>query len=356
MKSFSKEHTLLVKGVAICIMFFHHLFYRQEFTNMYYWTISIRSHPVIQFLATHAKICVAIFVFLSAYGLTISYRNTEKQMEDSKKKWKDNFKYLYHRIKKLYLLYWPIFIVCIIIGWITKCRIPMEVYKSLGEAIRDFFGIAYIIDGESPFVGAWWYISFSLLLYVFFSILYRAVKKYPKAMLGLSFILGIKNFTEIPILIEVQRYFFVSCLGIYFANGKIFEKIFELFTSWKLIAISMLSCVIFFIIRCIHAFTFDGFLVVSIIVLTIALLDNTKYIKKSLQILGKNSGNMFLIHGIIYLYWLKDFLYGFKYPIVIFMMLLGITLLFSVGIEYGKTIICKMTEYFAKNNMDKTKA
>lgn len=248
MKSFSKEHTLLIKGIAICILFFHHLFYRQEFTNMYYWSISIRSHPLIQFLATHAKICVAIFVFLSAYGLTISYRHIQEQMKDSKKKWKDNLKYLFHGIKKLYLLYWPIFIICIMIGWLTKCRIPTEVYKSLGEAIRDFFGIAYIIDGESPFVGAWWYISFSLLLYVCFPILYKAVKKYPKTMLCLSFIVGIKNFTKIPILIEIQRYFFVSCLGIYFANEKKFEKIFELFTLRKLIVISMLSCVIFFII------------------------------------------------------------------------------------------------------------
>ena len=79
MKSFSKDYTFLVKGVAICLLLFHHLFYRQEFLDMYYWKISIHSHPLIQFLATHAKVCVAIFVFLSAYGLTISYEKSKME-------------------------------------------------------------------------------------------------------------------------------------------------------------------------------------------------------------------------------------------------------------------------------------
>ena len=103
-----------------------------------------------------------------------------------KAKWKKLEKwggYVLLKVKKLYLLYWPIFIICIVFGWTTKCRISTEIYKSLGEAIRDFFGIAYIIDGESPFVSSWWYISFALVLYVFFPILYVSIKKYPKASL-----------------------------------------------------------------------------------------------------------------------------------------------------------------------------
>ena len=79
MKQFTKKQTNICKGVAICIMLFHHLFFSQESWPLYYHEIQIGSTPLIGFIARQGKICVAIFVLLSTYGLTFSInKNIQK--------------------------------------------------------------------------------------------------------------------------------------------------------------------------------------------------------------------------------------------------------------------------------------
>lgn len=339
MKYFSKDHTLFCKGIAILIMLFHHLFFTQDVLNKYFWKLSIHSHSLVQFIALQGKICVAIFVFLSAYGLSISYKKSMKKTEN---KMIMNAKFIFNKVKKLYLLYWPIFIVTILIGWLSNTRLPNQIYNSFGFFIRDFFGIAYIFDGQSPYIGAWWYISFALILYILFPIIYKLTKKYPKSILIITFCLGIKELTNVPIIIEIQRYIFIVCLGIYFAEFDLFEKIFNHVSNKKIFIISTFLCGIFFIMRCIRPFTFDAFFTVSIILLATSLFESMKWLRKVLIFLGKYSGNIFLIHGIIYKYWLFDFIYSFKIPILILLVLIVISLIISITIEYIKNIIGKI--------------
>lgn len=74
MEKFTVEKTNLCKGVAILIMLFHHLFFRPESWPLYFYKIKLGSIPLIGYIASQGKICVSIFVFLSAYGLTLSVR------------------------------------------------------------------------------------------------------------------------------------------------------------------------------------------------------------------------------------------------------------------------------------------
>ena len=74
MEKFTVDKTNLCKGVAILIMLFHHLFFRPESWSLYFYTIKIREIPLIGYIASQGKMCVAIFIFLSAYGLTFSAR------------------------------------------------------------------------------------------------------------------------------------------------------------------------------------------------------------------------------------------------------------------------------------------
>lgn len=70
---FTKEETNFCKGIAIIMMLFHHLFNDFE---------EYAGHPVdyrpftgerLMFLALLCKVCVAIFVFLSGYGIAAVY-------------------------------------------------------------------------------------------------------------------------------------------------------------------------------------------------------------------------------------------------------------------------------------------
>lgn len=58
----SKQDSLIMKGIAICAMLWHHLFY---------------THPeygkFVYELGQLGKVCVAIFLFVSGYGLYKSF-------------------------------------------------------------------------------------------------------------------------------------------------------------------------------------------------------------------------------------------------------------------------------------------
>lgn len=236
-------------------------------------------------------------------------------------------------VLNLYKLYWSVFIPAMLIGFVTNLSNPIKAYKSMGEGIRDFFGIAYIFDGEMPFNGAWWYISFAITLYIVFPLLYNAMREYPKIMLLLSFLIGINPASDVMILLEWRRYMFICCLGIYFANNNLLSKL----ISWKnkisRIIAAISACIILLVIRCVKPFTFDGLFAIAIIMLSVALFNNTKYLSVALGSLGKYSGTMFLFHGLLYKNFMRDFMYGFKYPILIFTVLLILTYLISAAIQ-----------------------
>ena len=90
---FTKEHTMQMKGIAIIILLFHHCFLNAQrwATVPYeklattkgwgYYPISFApfSSHAIQYLASFSKICVAMFVFMTGYGMWVSYESQKKK-------------------------------------------------------------------------------------------------------------------------------------------------------------------------------------------------------------------------------------------------------------------------------------
>lgn len=337
-KKFQLAQTNICKGVAICIMLFHHLFFREDTWGLYWQSVHIGRWPLIAIIAVQGKICVTIFVLLSAYGLTLSAmkQGWQKKCGGGQSAVRSYSSFVVEHIKKLYYLYWPVFLPAMLIGLISGVSSPLTVYKSVGEFIRDFFGIAYIIDGKTPFNGAWWYISFALTFYLVFLILYKVMEKFPKGMLFISFMVGITQATEIPILIEWQRYFFVCCLGIYLAQQDLLNCIINKGRKRWRIAISGAMSFVLLLVRCIHAFTFDGFLALSIIVFCVSIFDSMKHFRELLISLGKHSGTMFLLHGLLYHNYLRDFIYGLWYPPLIYTVLMVLSYVLSVAVDQVK--------------------
>ena len=79
-KDFTKDTTLALKGVAIILLLCYHLFYA---TTMYvnylmYYTYTDEYNITVN-IARYAKMCVAMFIMLSAYGLTLSYQRWRKE-------------------------------------------------------------------------------------------------------------------------------------------------------------------------------------------------------------------------------------------------------------------------------------
>ena len=89
----TKEESTILKGIAIIFMYIHHLFgdlTTLETMNVSPWVISTNT---LFMLGITSKICVAVFVFISAYGITLNF----------------NISNLSYSIKKRFLnLYFPL--------------------------------------------------------------------------------------------------------------------------------------------------------------------------------------------------------------------------------------------------------
>ena len=78
---FTKKDTALVKGVAIIMMMFHHSFWNKDLVKAYDVTPQILSFGQLITLGKFCKLCVALFVFLSAYGMTVSLKKINPDMK-----------------------------------------------------------------------------------------------------------------------------------------------------------------------------------------------------------------------------------------------------------------------------------
>ena len=69
MVAFDKSKTLIIKGLAILMLLFHHLFLVKERLDVNGVDFSQETYAHMYKYVVQARICVWIFVFLSAYGM-----------------------------------------------------------------------------------------------------------------------------------------------------------------------------------------------------------------------------------------------------------------------------------------------
>lgn len=77
----------------------------------------------------------------------------------------------------------------------------------------------------------------------------------------------------------------------------------------------------------------DGIIAFLLAVLTVDVLIKIPFLSRGMCFLGKHSGNMFLIHNQIYSYYFVGLIYGCGNWIACFVMLVGVSLVVSIGME-----------------------
>ena len=165
---FTKKDTSLVKGVAILMMLFHHCF---ESTGRYAG-FEMNFFPLTESqtvtIASFFKICVALFVFLSGYGIA---KTLEKTPEDGYKR------QICRRTFSLMSGFWFIFVLSIISSAIIMPSM-LNVYNDPHIINRfifvlyDFLGLSELF-GTPTLIGTWWYMSLALIIIAIMPALYR---------------------------------------------------------------------------------------------------------------------------------------------------------------------------------------
>lgn len=346
---FGKRESLCLKGIAIIMMMYHHCFMdgeRFEGQEIVPFFLSIED---LMRTSNFCKLCVAIFVFISAYGMTMSIKKIHKDMNLTRQEFTNYIKVRYSHLMPGWLY---IFVCCQLFCWIYanyqverySVYFPQNVIFFLLDAlgVSDLFVTPTLVD-------TWWYMSFAHLIIITFPIFIILYKKVGSAELILLSIL-------LPRMITVkyepfENWILVIVLGIVFADHNVLEKMKE----WKIskhvvwdkilkLALSITLLVIGYNLRenADIGFFYEfrhGILCILVIYVAQEFFITTKYLSYVLAFLGKHSMNIFLIHTLIRYSFFRDFTYSFKYPLVIISVLLGISLMVSILLEQVKKLL-----------------
>ena len=152
MNIFSKQHTNIFKGIATLMLLFHHLFYKIErFEDCFVWNEKWMSF--LNFNALTCKVCVALFLFLSGYGLVKSANSSNKAV---------TLKFSVLHIVKILLALWLIYIIFVPLGYAFD-RTFVDIYgtgiSSIKYLLTDLTGTSFLFGYYPKANATWWFLE-----------------------------------------------------------------------------------------------------------------------------------------------------------------------------------------------------
>ena len=344
--SLSAKDTGIIKGVAICLMLWHHLFPNALYSG---------ESSVVVFMAAVGKVCVSLFLLMSGYGLACQYSKVIAGAKNLKDRFGVTIKFISKRYVKFYTGYWIIFLIFVLLG--SGCLgVPLgsryETDDVLFPLVVDFFGFM----GYHSYNITWWFNRAILLLYIAFPILFLIIRKIPYISLVLAF--GIM-LVPIPVAFinEMTIWMFPFFIGMFWAmkipQGYIIANKRKYFLLLPIVLILCCVLVYFRQNRIVPYFTgiaVDGLLALVISMLVIMLIRNLPVVNVVFSFLGKHSANVYMVHTFLFKYWFPQFIYAPKYAILIFLLLLSCSLAISMALEFIKTKGCiyKLCDYIVR--------
>lgn len=224
--------------------------------------------------------------------------------------------------------YWFVYIVFGLLG-VAIGASRFGVYKGNAiYAIIDFFGLARLF--QSPTLNStWWFMFVIIILYLIFPLIYKIASYSPELLLALSFAVLVSPiiFKEYYLVArQFQVYQFSFIMGMYCSRHNAFERISDKLDTplkrWVISGVSVLATAIACLRLDINPrYKLDTVFAIALIIASFTVLSRIPVLSKVLEELGKHSAVIFMSHTFIYLYYFRDFIYWFKYPILIYIVI-----------------------------------
>jgi len=352
---FSRDDTKVIKGLAIILMLYHHLFGfpdRIAEDIAYFSTFNALGTTSAYLLANFGQLCVSIFLLLGGYGTFISCSKGKKL-----------FQTLLRKIIALYIAYWKVFVVFIPIC--IALQVP-NVAVNLAALIGNFTGLRITYCGE------WWFFTTYVALMVLYPVIHLLLEKSKRwycvdcGMLIILFLfaryflpefndrvenvgswiwnINYKVFTYLPV-------FFVGCI---MAKYDIFSKIRNKLTNvYICCAVSMLALLVVFVCRLSTGNVYDCFYTPAFVVASYVLLSMPvfRFPYKVLLKIGTESTTIWLVHS-VYCYLLcQRFVFMPRYTVLIFLWLLVLSYTTSVVLKNLYMYLMRAVRHVRKNRL-----
>lgn len=347
MKKFGVCDSNMVKGFAIILMVYHHLFRLPEFSAQFNLSFYPFNVNFIAELTTFFKLCVPLFVFISGYGLLYAY-----------KKVKNKGKFFIQRCIKFLPTFWVIAILAAIFLEYKHSYVSFLFFQE--DIISGVFYFLFNILGISGLIGTpmlsdnWWYIGANFVFIFLVPVIYNLAKRFSWFSVGLGIfliprMLNLGNISTTSAL----PFIFTLFLGMYAQDTDLLEKIKNKEVNKnhiinKFIKFIMYIFVLF--IGYIYCISVErtavwelhfGLVPLIVIAFLYEFASNIKPIAYLLAVLGEHSYMMFLIHGFIYTFY-PSFVYGTSHFIISGIYVLVISFVISFIL---KTLLTKFKYY-----------
>lgn len=343
---FTRDDTKLIKGIAICLMMWYHLFafpLRIAEENTFIPLFRIGETPLAQTLGNFGGICIALFTVLSGYGIyKLSLRSPAQD------------RYIWQHICGLYKTAWLIFLLAL--------PLYIHIYATFGKQIPQMFLYNFLCL-QSTMNREWWYITPYAILLILFPCIKRFVERKTSCPLSDFFCVLLFNAFRVYILptltnstlmkdlvstilwdnlsltIDLLPAFIVGCI---FARHDILAKVKHKYGGKPLwVAVSVAAMLAVFFLRFKNFRSYD-WLNVAVFILCIDILLNTRFMQFAGRVLiplGRESTIMWLTHSFLCYYWsfAQRIVYFPKYSPLIFtwFTFLTYTLARAIGFLQG---------------------
>lgn len=318
----TKTQSQMMKGVAILLMIFLHLFNQSVNVDICRNLIYIDGTPLVLILSRAAN-PVAFFLILGGYGLYKVYLRGDKHR--------------YSRILKLYIHYWTTLLIFVGIG----CFMYPTLYPgSFVKIISNITGYHTTYNGEMWFLLPYVILSalapwlfrvmerFRAISVVVATLLIHIVTSYCISRYGVTFLYH--NMWAYTILLVFHLLFNFS-LGAMAARSRFFERISSKMCKCRNISVLSWGGVILLVwISCVFKYNFFyAFGIITCLIIS----PIPGFISTVLCKLGDQSMNMWMIHSWFCYYLFHKFIYSFSYPLLIFIVVVAISYICSLVIN-----------------------
>lgn len=345
---FDAKKSKYIKGFAISLMLFHHLFaFNGRIQNVNYISIvNIGPQTVENYIAIFARICVPMYLFVSGYGLYYNYRN----------KYKVEYKSLLKRMLNILKVYWIILIVFLVIGIV----IGKQQFNLL-EFTKNMITISCSYNKE------WWFLNTYIILLALFPIIKKIIDNITnKNIFFIVIILFIMTLVSgkvlsynsissneiLKIILNVTAYQSTFILGGIFCKLQIFDRLYNCIENTQLNNIIVQIVIIFICILLRGKYNITDFLMVPVFIYASIVCIEKLRLQNIFTYLGNHSTNMWLIHSFFCYYYFQNILFNAKYSLLIFILLIMISLVTSYFVNYIVKVIDDVIN-IAKNNKAK---
>ena len=173
--NFDKSTTNIIKGIAVLLLLFHHLFLKNDRLIANGVVISDGVYNLLYAYIVQARICVWIFVFISGYGLAKSFSKDEKCG-----------KFIVHHWLSLMKQWWIVMLFMAVIYQVFVGNLIDYYQHSIKLFLLDVIEWNDFFD--YPRILGSWYLCFAQILIIIFPLLYIFCKKYGYLSLPIFYI------------------------------------------------------------------------------------------------------------------------------------------------------------------------